>query len=587
MFKKSLFSLLALSFHSLYNAQNVSVNSTGATAHTSAMLDVDDAAKGMLVPRVALTALNASLPITGILPNSLLVFNTATNILTVGNEVYPGYYYWDLSNLKWIAIAGSGSKNWCITGNANTLATANFIGTTDNVDLLFKVNSIKGGQINISGNRTMFGYQAGLATTGDGNSFFGSQAGKLAVSGTFNTAVGYGAFRASAAASSENTHIGTNAGANWNTAAARGNTSVGMSSLQGVATSNGTFNSALGYAAGSGFILGTSALNGFAITTGNYNTFLGYSSAMNAGSYSNSTAVGSFSLFDASNVIVLGSISGVNQATATTNTIIGRTSNFGANIPMVYTSGALQIETSSADRNGIYVRNTGTGGSAGIGSYSENYIGVYGTTKSFFGMYAGAIGATGTVYGFGATTNVNGSGIPVVTTPAIGSVGVSGSSNGATAYGAYFANTNSFGWAIYSEGTAGKAAGTTWTVSDSRLKKDILPMGVMMSKIMNLRPVTYNFKPEYGISDGLKLGFISQEVEAVFPELVREKPLPTPYQTAADGTKTLAIDQARPETAKFIDMESLTPVIIKALQEQQMQIEALKEEIRKLKEGQK
>lgn len=58
-----------------------------------------------------------------------------------------------------------------------TVAGTNFLGTTDNVDLQFRVNNIQGGKINITNSQTYFGYQAGLATTGISNSFFGTNTG--------------------------------------------------------------------------------------------------------------------------------------------------------------------------------------------------------------------------------------------------------------------------------------------------------------------------------------------------------------------------------------------------------------------------
>jgi hypothetical protein len=71
------------------NAQNIGINSTGAPPNNSAGLDVDFTNKGLLIPRVALTARNNPAPITGP-ANSLLVYNTAT-AGTYPNNVTPGY----------------------------------------------------------------------------------------------------------------------------------------------------------------------------------------------------------------------------------------------------------------------------------------------------------------------------------------------------------------------------------------------------------------------------------------------------------------------------------------------------------------
>lgn len=79
---------------------------------------------------------------------------------------------------------------WRTTGNAGTVAGANFLGTTDAADLMFKRNSVKSGLINLSNLETSFGYQALLNNAGSYNTAFGTQAASLNTSGLANTAVG-------------------------------------------------------------------------------------------------------------------------------------------------------------------------------------------------------------------------------------------------------------------------------------------------------------------------------------------------------------------------------------------------------------
>lgn len=125
---------------SILKAQNIGINSTGATPDASAMLDVASTNKGFLAPRVALTATNAASPITSPAA-SLLVYNTAT-AGTSPNNVVPGYYYW--SGSAWIPFvvgASIGSSAWGLTGNAATNPATNFLGTTDNIQLILKSNN--------------------------------------------------------------------------------------------------------------------------------------------------------------------------------------------------------------------------------------------------------------------------------------------------------------------------------------------------------------------------------------------------------------------------------------------------------------
>jgi hypothetical protein len=120
-------------------AQNIGINSTGAAPAASAMLDISSTDKGLLIPRVALTATNSASPVTSP-ATSLLVYNTAT-AGTAPDDVVPGYYFWDGS--AWVALvtSASGSTNaWSLTGNAGTTAGTDFIGTSDDVDLVFKTN---------------------------------------------------------------------------------------------------------------------------------------------------------------------------------------------------------------------------------------------------------------------------------------------------------------------------------------------------------------------------------------------------------------------------------------------------------------
>lgn len=96
---KSIFAFAIALFLSNFesNAQAVSINPTGAAPHSSAMLDVSSAAKGVLIPRVSLTSTEdlTTVPSPAI---SLLVYNTST-AGTPPNNIIPGFYYWQSS--KW------------------------------------------------------------------------------------------------------------------------------------------------------------------------------------------------------------------------------------------------------------------------------------------------------------------------------------------------------------------------------------------------------------------------------------------------------------------------------------------------------
>jgi hypothetical protein len=101
-------------------AQNVGINSTGAAPNASAGLDVDFTDKGVLIPRVALTATNAAGPITAP-ATALLVYNTAT-AGTKPRNVFPGFYYWDGNG--WARLLDDISQKTVLGANvATTSAT--------------------------------------------------------------------------------------------------------------------------------------------------------------------------------------------------------------------------------------------------------------------------------------------------------------------------------------------------------------------------------------------------------------------------------------------------------------------------------
>ena len=131
-------------------SQNIGINSSGANPDGSAMLDIAATNKGLLVPRVALTATNATGPISTPL-TSLFVYNTAT-AGTAPNNVIPGYYYWN--GAAWVAFNTSTNTptGWSLTGNAGTNIATNFLGNTDATDFLFKTNNLERMRINSAGN---------------------------------------------------------------------------------------------------------------------------------------------------------------------------------------------------------------------------------------------------------------------------------------------------------------------------------------------------------------------------------------------------------------------------------------------------
>jgi hypothetical protein len=82
-------------------SQSYGINTTGSLPDASAGIDIDIATKGLLIPRVALTSTNSSVPLVSHVAG-MLVYNTATS-----GDVIPGFYLDNGS--KWSVSASTGN----------------------------------------------------------------------------------------------------------------------------------------------------------------------------------------------------------------------------------------------------------------------------------------------------------------------------------------------------------------------------------------------------------------------------------------------------------------------------------------------
>jgi hypothetical protein len=148
--------ILAVNTCSFFAQQNVLItdNALITTPNASSLLEMNSVNKGLLIPRVALTGSTDAVTIPSP-AHSLLVYNT----LPAGvapNNVIAGYYYNSGTTLapNWIRLfAGSAAgTEWKLLGNAGTVATTNFLGTTDAVDLVFRTNNTEKMRVMSGGN---------------------------------------------------------------------------------------------------------------------------------------------------------------------------------------------------------------------------------------------------------------------------------------------------------------------------------------------------------------------------------------------------------------------------------------------------
>jgi len=571
--KKYFLLLAGLTFSLIIKAQNVAINADGSVANASAMLDIKNPNKGLLIPRVTLTGTTdaVTIPTPAI---SLLVYNTAST--TGATAVTPGFYYWN--GMAWTQLgAGSSSPTgnaWLLTGNGSTVDGMNFIGTTDNVPFNIRVNNQRAGRIDATLSNTFWGYQAGLTTTGnyntatgsgalysntfgEGNNAFGSQALFSNTTGYQNIAIGGSALRSNTTGIN-NTATGSQA--LFSNTTAQNNTANGFSSLRDNTigfnnTSIGTYTSTLNTTGSNNTAIGTSAL--YSNSEGNNNTATGFQALYSNRTANGNSAYGYKSLF--SNVGAANTANGyeslLDNVNGSFNTAIGQAalhSNSSGNFNTATGYGALRY-------------NTVTGGNTAYGFQALSFL---------------INGSNNTALGNGADINQN-------------------NLNNTTALGAgarvYNSNQVQIGNEFVTDVFFGNPnvtklwAGSYNIFSDKRVKYNIQSNVPGLEFIKRLSPVTYYLDDEkidafrktgilnnsivhtasYKDKKQLHTGFLAQDVEKTAKEL----------GYSFDGVHA-------PENDKdlySISYSQFTMPLVKAVQEQQLIIEDQQVQINKLK----
>jgi trimeric autotransporter adhesin len=348
---KNIWLIIILAFGMNVHAQ-VAINTDGSTPDNSAMLDIKSTSKGILFPRMTLLQRNA-------------IASPANGLIIYQTDNTPGFYYNSGSSASpaWI-ITGTGS-GWALTGNAGTSGANNFIGTTDNQPLRFKINNTWAGELNPTTSNVYLGNGAGQAnTTGNSNVAIGEHSLFANTEGGYNAANGYYSLNFNTTGSDnsslgayalyhnttgiENTAVGRNA--LFATTFGSKNTAIGKDALLANTTGEantasgyrtlysnltGGYNNAIGYQAlysntsgNSNIGIGTSVLS--SNTIGSANTAIGDLAMVNNIIGNNNVAVGEsaliFNLGD--NNTAVGFAASPNNNTGTNNTAIGYQSLF-------------------------------------------------------------------------------------------------------------------------------------------------------------------------------------------------------------------------------------------------------------------
>lgn len=286
--KKCTLLLLFLFFENTFQAQ-VGINTT--TPNPSSILEVVGSDKGILIPRIALTGSSDTITIPSP-AHSLMIYNTSS-----ANGMAPGYYYWSTSAGRWTKVLDDLTPivmtGWSLTGNSGMVNGVNFIGTSDNVDVIFKRNNIVSGVLNTT--NTIFGVNSLAAntvglnntavgvnnlisnTTGSMNTAIGAEVLSSNKSGMQNTGYGYRALYSNL---DGNNNVANGYFSLFSAKSTIGNVGIGASSLRELIS--GDQNIGIG---GDSFRMlpggrGNTAIGGSAgynlNTVNNYNTFIGF-----------------------------------------------------------------------------------------------------------------------------------------------------------------------------------------------------------------------------------------------------------------------------------------------------------------------
>jgi hypothetical protein len=605
-------------------AQNVGINNSGTTPNTSTILDLNTGntftspnGKGLLLPNIALTSITDATTI-ATPATSLFIYNTATAGVSP-NNVIPGFYYWN--GAKWVAFMGTGSNNWALTGNGGTTAAANFMGSTDANDVAFKANSTEVFRMGNANTNLMVNSTAN--TTDFLSSVSSASLNGIGVS-TSTVKHGLHAIVTGATASGGNAIFVESQSTTADALVAKiTSTSSGMNAITADVTGGNKAGNAI-YATSTGavsystiFATNTPGTDGTgtAVTTSNH-TIYGILNGTANYSYGIYGALASTTSNNSGGVIGYASaaqygILGFNDANSRLwgvqtpgDVLIGSTTALATNAALAYTDAAVQISNAVTDKNGMYVYNSGSKSAElpnGITSYSEKADGIYGITNSTtsdnagvfgdaFNTGTGVIGRANITNGTGVrglSTGTNGIGVQGIVTAAAGTVpggaakvAVLATADNANDYAIFAHNGNaagsSGGWAIFSDSKSGTSSGN-WSTSDANLKTNIKNLDGALAKVLNMRAITYNFKPEYALADEPQIGFLSQEMQNIYPEVVSEMPLPSLVGVAGDGKRIPGVK--RPERALFMNYTGLIPVLAQAIKEQQAIIQKLEDRL--------
>lgn len=416
---------------------------------------------------------------------------------------------------------------------------------------------------------TFVGYQAvfGATCSATGSTCIGSASGYSLTSGDYNSFLGYGTgFKNTTGA--QNIMIGREAGYDGTSS---GNTS-------------GSDNVFVGYRSGK------------TNTGGNENILIGKNTDVSASTYTNSIAIGSGAVVNASNSMILGAntITGVGIGYSGASLVANAKLN-------VLTTGTAYGSTASV--YGVHVINSNTGatfhggGTNLYGYYAEvrgtetatsihHFGGKFVPSNSYYNI--GVYGDASSTLGSTSVSGLSWGGYFKADVP--GGGGTSGSAvgvysevgSGAVSNIAVYGKVNSYNTgnlAAYFDGDVytigGTNSGTGYLVtSDGNFKTNVEDINSPTEILKQLKPKSYYY--DTTMNNGLhfnskkQFGFIAQDLEQVVPNLVYNVTKPADLDSAGEVVRAAL-------THKAVNYDGFIALLTAAMQSQQTRVDSLKD----------
>jgi hypothetical protein len=396
--------------------------------------------------------------------------------------------------------------------------------------------------INLFPDNYFIGDSAGINNTiGLYNLFIGYKSGKENTTGSYNFFTGYNA-GINNIGGNQNIFIGYKAGFSN-----VGNTS-GNPTFDYLGSHNVFIGDEAGYSNQSGrFNVFIGEGSGYSFDAGWYNTAVGFNAAKNStggiynlcvGSNSGQSNEGDFNSFvgpqagqsntTGNDNTYVGHQSGLSNTTGSSNTFIGKYAgrNNALGSGNVFIGNYAGHDETGSDK--LYITNWDDSSPLIYGNFSLDRLsfnGNVGVNRDPYSSVSLSVSPAGLAYGMYVDA-------------------------GSTIYAAYFNGD------IYTTGS--------YVTSDEKFKKNVVAVSKTLKELSNLNAVYYYWKteefPERKFTGRKQIGFMAQEVENSFPELVKQD---------IEGNRA-------------IDYSKFTPILVEAIKEQQIIIDTQKDEINEL-----